>query len=51
MLGNGEKQTSLCFIQDVIDAFILAAESEKANGKTYKGIREIINWYQRNNLL
>jgi nucleoside-diphosphate-sugar epimerase len=35
MLGNGEKQTSLCFVEDAVQAMILAAEKERACGETY----------------
>lgn len=35
MLGNGDKQTSICFVQDVVKALILAAENEKVRGKTF----------------
>jgi len=35
MLGNGEKQTSICFVQDAVQALILAAEKERACGETY----------------
>ncbi len=35
LLGNGEKQTSICYVDDVVDAMILAAEHENALGQTY----------------
>ncbi|NIM17511.1 MAG: NAD-dependent epimerase/dehydratase family protein [Candidatus Aminicenantes bacterium] len=35
LLGNGDKQTSICFVQDVVKALILAAENEKVRGKTF----------------
>jgi nucleoside-diphosphate-sugar epimerase len=35
LLGNGEKQTSLCFVEDAVRALILAAEKAEANGQTY----------------
>jgi len=34
-LGNGDRQTTICFVQDVVRALILAADSEAARGKTY----------------
>jgi nucleoside-diphosphate-sugar epimerase len=34
-LGNGDKQTSICFVEDVVAGLIVAAESEKSTGKTY----------------
>jgi dihydroflavonol-4-reductase len=35
LLGNGEKQTSLCFVEDAVQALILAAEKSQASGQTY----------------
>jgi nucleoside-diphosphate-sugar epimerase len=35
LIGNGDKQTSICFVQDVVKALILAAENEKVRGKTF----------------
>jgi len=35
LLGNGEKQTSLCFVEDAVQALILAAEKAEASGETY----------------
>lgn len=35
IVGNGEPQTSLCYVEDVARALILAAESELAGDKTY----------------
>ncbi len=35
LVGTGEPQTSLCYVGDVVDALILAAESEGARGKVY----------------
>jgi nucleoside-diphosphate-sugar epimerase len=35
LLGNGDKQTSICFVQDVVRALIMAAENKKVKGKTY----------------
>jgi nucleoside-diphosphate-sugar epimerase len=35
LLGTGEPQTSLCYVGDVVDALILAAENKEATGKVY----------------
>jgi nucleoside-diphosphate-sugar epimerase len=35
LIGNGDKQTSICFVQDVVKALVLAAENEKVSGKTF----------------
>ena len=34
-LGNGDRQTSICFVQDLVRAIVLAATSPEAVGKTY----------------
>lgn len=34
-LGNGDKQTCICSVEDVVRALILAAETEAASGQTY----------------
>jgi dihydroflavonol-4-reductase len=34
-VGTGEAQTSLCYVGDVVDALILAAEKREADGRTY----------------
>lgn len=34
-VGTGEPQTSLCYVRDVVEALILAAERPKADGRTY----------------
>jgi len=34
-LGTGEPQTSLCYVRDVVEALILAAERPEADGRTY----------------
>jgi nucleoside-diphosphate-sugar epimerase len=34
-MGNGDRQTTLVFVQDVVRALILAAEKEEARGRTY----------------
>lgn len=35
MIGRWEKQTSICFVQDLVRALVLVAENERARGKTY----------------
>lgn len=35
VVGTGEPQTSLCYVEDVVEALILAAESPEADGQTY----------------
>jgi len=35
VLGTGEPQTSLCYVRDVVEALILAAECPQADGRTY----------------
>jgi nucleoside-diphosphate-sugar epimerase len=35
VVGTGEPQTSLCYVRDVVDALILAAECPQADGRTY----------------
>lgn len=35
LVGTGEPQTSLCYVQDVVEALILAAERSEADGRTY----------------
>lgn len=35
LLGNGDKQTSICFVQDVVRSLILAAENETVRSKTF----------------
>jgi nucleoside-diphosphate-sugar epimerase len=34
-VGTGEPQTSLCYVRDVVEALILAAERPEADGRTY----------------
>ncbi|HUU37604.1 MAG TPA: NAD-dependent epimerase/dehydratase family protein [Candidatus Desulfaltia sp.] len=34
-VGTGEPQTSLCYVGDVVEALILAAEKPEADGRTY----------------
>jgi nucleoside-diphosphate-sugar epimerase len=35
LLGNGDKQTTICFVQDVVESLILAAENKHVRGKTF----------------
>lgn len=35
MIGRSEKQTSICFVQDLVRALVMAAENEGAIGRTY----------------
>jgi nucleoside-diphosphate-sugar epimerase len=35
LIGRREKQTSICFVQDLVRALVLAAEQDRATGKTY----------------
>lgn len=35
MIGNGDLQTSLCFVDDLVRALVMAAEDPKAINKTY----------------
>jgi len=35
VIGRREKQTSICFVPDLVRALVLAAESDLARGKTY----------------
>ena len=35
MIGRREKQTSICFVQDLVRALVLAAEHDRASGRTY----------------
>ncbi len=35
VLGTRFKQTSICFVEDLIQALLLAAEKEQSNGRTY----------------
>lgn len=45
LLGNGDKQTTICFVQDVVRALILAAENRRAKGKTYfVASEEVYSW-------
>ena len=47
MIGRREKQTSICFVQDLVRALVLTAEAEQAKGKTYfVAAAEIYSWRQ-----
>ncbi len=35
MLGNGDKQTNICFVQDVVRAIIMAAENNNVRSRTF----------------
>ncbi|MCU0236902.1 MAG: NAD-dependent epimerase/dehydratase family protein [Acidobacteria bacterium] len=35
LIGRLEKQTSICFVQDLVRALVLAAEHDRAGGRTY----------------
>lgn len=35
LIGRREKQTSICFVQDLVRALVLAAEHDRAIGRTY----------------
>ena len=35
LLGNGDRQTTVCFVQDLVRALIMAAENESIRGKIY----------------
>jgi nucleoside-diphosphate-sugar epimerase len=35
LIGRREKQTSICFVQDLVRALVLAAEHGRASGRTY----------------
>jgi nucleoside-diphosphate-sugar epimerase len=35
LIGRREKQTSICFVPDLVRALVLAAEQDRASGKTY----------------
>jgi nucleoside-diphosphate-sugar epimerase len=35
LIGRREKQTSICFVPDLVRALVLAAEQDRARGKTY----------------
>lgn len=35
LIGRREKQTSICFVQDLVRALVLAAEADRACGRTY----------------
>ncbi len=35
LLGNGDRQASLCFVSDLVNGIILAGEKSESKGKTY----------------
>ncbi len=35
LIGRREKQTSICFVQDLVRALVLAAEHDRSSGRTY----------------
>ena len=35
LLGNGDNQTSICFVQDLVRAIFMAAQNKRTVGKTY----------------
>jgi nucleoside-diphosphate-sugar epimerase len=50
LLGNGEKQTTICFVEDVVRALIMAAENEKVQGRTYfVANKEFYSWREISN--
>ncbi len=45
LIGRREKQTSICFVQDVVRALALAAENDRATGRTYfVAAKEFYSW-------
>jgi len=45
LIGRPEKQTSICFVQDLVRALVLTAEDERAIGKTYfVAAKEFYSW-------
>jgi nucleoside-diphosphate-sugar epimerase len=45
LIGNGDKQTTICFVQDVVRALILAAENETVRSKIFfVASPEIYSW-------
>jgi nucleoside-diphosphate-sugar epimerase len=45
LIGRREKQTSICFVQDLVRALVLAAEQERAVGRTYfVAAAEVYSW-------
>lgn len=35
LLGKNAKQTSICFVEDVVSSLLMVAQNDKANGQTY----------------
>jgi dihydroflavonol-4-reductase len=47
VIGCREKQTSICFVQDLVRALVLAAEDDRARGKTYFVVAsEFYSWQE-----
>jgi nucleoside-diphosphate-sugar epimerase len=45
MIGRREKQTSICFVQDLVRGLVLAAEADRDRGKTYFiAAKEFYSW-------
>ena len=45
LIGRGEKQTSICFVQDLVRALVLVAENESVRGRTYfVAAKEFYSW-------
>jgi nucleoside-diphosphate-sugar epimerase len=45
LIGRREKQTSICFVQDLVRALVLAAENDRARGRTYfVAAEEFYSW-------
>jgi nucleoside-diphosphate-sugar epimerase len=52
MIGRREKQTSICFVQDLVRALVLVAENESVRGKTYfVAAKEFYSWREITNQL
>lgn len=47
MLGNRHKQTTICFVQDVVRAIIITAENDEVRGRTYfVANKEFYSWQE-----
>ncbi|MBU4268403.1 MAG: NAD-dependent epimerase/dehydratase family protein [Acidobacteria bacterium] len=45
LISRGEKQTSICFVQDLVRALVLVAENESVRGRTYfVAAKEFYSW-------
>jgi dihydroflavonol-4-reductase len=52
LIGRREKQTSICFVQDLVRALVLVAENESVRGKTYfVAAKEFYSWREITNQL